>query len=178
VFHAALADKRVVGAIMLDGPAFPTLRSKALRLANRLRNPLGLLASGLRRVQRMFTGKPKPAFHDDSGEAFFPGDPTREQMSQALKEFAARNLHLLYVNSGEWQLYQYQGQLRDAFPDAAFESVITERRIASADHLYFTSAERATLFDVVMTWLHDHFARPASVGRGGAQRSLAGIAGD
>lgn len=157
--HIAAADSRVVGAVMLDGYAFPTTRSSVMALGDRLDDPLALLAGAKRRAMRLLRDQPTPAV-DEEGEAFFPGDPTRAQMARELHALAARDVGLLYIYSGEWRTYRYEGQLRDAFRDPTLKPILTERLIADADHLYFTRPERTTMLAMLTSWLGDRFSSP------------------
>jgi alpha/beta superfamily hydrolase len=161
--HVAKVDARVVGAVMLDGYAFPTAKSKAMGLItevrDRLEDPLALIAGAKRRAMRMLTAKPTPppAAQQEDGDAFFPTDPTRAEMARDLQTFAARNLRLLCIYSGEWQTYRYQGQLQEAFAEVPLQAVLTERMIGTADHLYFTRPERTALLSTVKAWLRERF---------------------
>jgi pimeloyl-ACP methyl ester carboxylesterase len=160
--HVAKVDPRVVGAIMLDGYAFPTSKSRAMGLItevrDRLEDPLALIAGAKRRALRMLSAKPEPSPQPDEGDAFFPTDPTRAEMARDLGIFAERNLRLLCIYSGEWQVYRYEGQLQEAFSELPLSSVLTERMIGSADHLYFTPPERAQLLSTVASWLRERFS--------------------
>lgn len=158
--HIALADSRVVGMIMLDGPAYPTLRARATRLLDRLADPLALLVAAKRRAIRTLNPKfePVPRIPDDDGDAFFPREPTRGQMATDLKALAGRKVGLIYIYSGEFLRYRYQGQLRAAFPKVALDSVLTERMLGTADHLYFTRPERTALLAIISSWLQKHFS--------------------
>ena len=155
--HMATADPRVVGAVMLDGYSFPTLRSNAMQLRERLEDPIALLASVRRRVARMFDAKPPAPAYEDDGEAFFPSDPTRPDMARDLEKLARRGVKLLYVYSGEWRKYAYEGQLRDAFPEIPLAPLLTERMMPTADHLYFTQPERDRLLTTVASWLRQQY---------------------
>jgi pimeloyl-ACP methyl ester carboxylesterase len=162
--HVAKSDPRVVGAVMLDGYAFPTPKSMAMgiitEVRDRLEDPLALIASAKRRALRMLSGggKPASAAQEQDGDAFFPTDPTRAEMARDLQAFAARNLRLLCLYSGEWQTYRYDGQLQEAFAEVPLGAVLTERLIGTADHLYFTRPERTLLLATVTSWLRERFA--------------------
>ncbi len=159
---AAVADPRIVGAVCIDGAVYPTVRSSlgALgALGERLRRPRSLAAGALRRVRaRLGAAAPSPAVEAAAAEIFFPAIPPREQMSRELRALGARKVELLYAYSGEWRGFRYEGQLRDAFPRAGLEAVLTEKRIGSADHLFSTRAERSALFAIVEGWLQARFA--------------------
>ena len=155
----ATADTRVVGAVLLDGYAFPTMRSKMVEVRSRLDKPLELLAGVNRRFNRMMGATPaaQPAPQEDDGDAFFPKDPTRDEMARDLATLAARNVNLLSIFSGEWDAYRYEGQFREAFSEVELGPILTERQIEAADHLYFTRPERTAMLAMVTSWLTQRF---------------------
>ena len=150
--YAAVADPRVVGVAAFDGYSFPTLRSKLAGLRWRLEDPVGLVR-GLIRHLRPRSGGPAPAGPADPDESFLPRWPKRQQAEKELDALVRRNVQLLYVFSGEWDVYRYEGQLRDAFPAVPFAGLLTERRIPRAEHLYFTRPERQQVLELVSGWL-------------------------
>ena len=162
--HIATADPRVVGAVLLDGYSFPTLRSNAMLVRGRIEDPIALLSTLRRRLLRLFSGQPVTgpmpvAVPDDDGEAFFPADPTRADMARDLAKLARRKVELLTIYSGEWRKYAYEGQLRDAFPEVPLAGLLVEKLFATADHLYFTEPERTQLLATVGEWMRQRYAR-------------------
>ena len=162
-YYVATADPRIVGAVMLDGYAFPTMRSKMMEMRSQFDQPMDLVAGVSRRLNRMFSAQPAsqptalPSPADDEGDAFFPKDPTRDEMARDLATLATRNVNLLCVFSGEWQTYRYEGQLREAFSEVKLGELLTERLIDTADHLYFTRPERTAMMMAVTSWLKERF---------------------
>jgi pimeloyl-ACP methyl ester carboxylesterase len=154
--HIAVADKRVAGCVMLDGYAFATARSRLMEAGERLAKPMALLAGAKRRVLRRLSDAPPPVVRED--EAFFPRDPTLDEMSRDLRVLASRGVNLLYVYSGEWRKYRYPGQLRDAFGEVALDPILSEHLIPTADHLYSTKPERAEMLGLVKSWLGRKFS--------------------
>jgi len=158
-YHVALADPRVVGAVMLDGYAFPTVRSRTMDVRDRLDEPRALVAGALRRAKRLLDGQkaesaPRSAF---DREGFFPEDVTKPQMAKDLRTLVDRGVAMLKVFSGEWKTYRYEGQLQDSFPEVPMRGAVTERLIESADHLYSTPRERASMMEILSTWLRQRF---------------------
>jgi pimeloyl-ACP methyl ester carboxylesterase len=157
--HVAVADPRVVGGVMLDGYAYPTTRASLLAMAERLAHPRALLAGAKRRLLGRPNAGPSPSPPpEEEGDAFFPGDPTRDQMAKDLRALSQRRVQLLYIYTGEWRAYRYAGQLRDAFRDVPLGPVLSERMIDTADHLYFTRPERVAMLGMVKQWLHERFS--------------------
>ncbi len=155
--HVALADRRVIGAILLDGPAYPTARYWALEAWRRRRHPIATLGKVARRTLGVLraSAHPPPAPADADLDAFFPPDPPRARMAEDLRALCMREVSLLSINSGEWRGYGYEGQLRDAFARVPLDRWLTERRFATAEHLYFTQPERAVLLDTICSWLEE-----------------------
>jgi hypothetical protein len=145
---------------MLDGYAFPTVRSRALEVRERFEEPRALLAGAVRRAKRLLDGQrsdaaPPPSAFDREG--FFPEDVTRPQMAKDMRTLVDRGVAMLNIYSGEWKTYRYEGQLQDSFPEVPLRGAVTERLIESADHLYFTPPERATMLEILTTWLRQRF---------------------
>ena len=157
--HIAVADPRVVGGVMLDGYSYPTARASLMAVGERLSDPRALLAGAKRRLIRRLNAEPASApTPEEEGDAFFPGDPTRDQMARELRALAARRVGLLYIYTGEWRAYRYPGQLRDAFREVSLGSVLSERLVDTADHLYFTRPERTAMLGMLKQWLHERYS--------------------
>ena len=144
---------------MLDGYSVPTTRSRLMEFGSRLAQPLEMIGRVNRCIGGLLQATPKLAATLPKGESdgFFPRDPTRNEMASTLTAFAARNLQLLCVFSGEWETYRYEGQLRDAFGNVEFGPNLTERLFDTADHLYLTRPERTAMMNTVTTWLQERF---------------------
>ena len=159
VYHVTVAEPRVVGAVMLDGYAYPTVRSRALEVRERLQEPRALIAGAVRRARRMLSGEAAPTRRRSAfdREGFFPEDVSPERMAMGLRTLVNRGVAMLNVNSGEWKEYRYEGQMRDAFSDVPLGDLLTERLIESANHIYFTPRERASMLEILAGWLRQRF---------------------
>lgn len=155
--HASAADDRIRGAMLLDGYSYPTLRSRLDAAADRLRSPLRLGRSIVRRaVRSLSAAAASPLAGED--EAFLPRTPPRDELEMDLRAMVSRGVQLLYVFTGEWShAYRYEGQVRAAFPRVPFGSTLTERLIPTAEHLFFTPPERARLLGILAEWLVGRF---------------------
>ena len=143
--HVAVADERVVGAVLVDGYVFPTLRS-----------PLRLTYLALRHAWRSLRRRSQPAAPAAAAAAMFPW-PSRSQVSSDLGLLHDRGVELLYVFSGEWAGYRYAGQMVDTFRDVAHGPRLVEKRNDRAEHLHLDRASREELLGAVRDWLE---ARP------------------
>ena len=154
--NVAVADPRVVGAAMLDGAVYSTVRASVMKTLERV-TPMRIARAAKRRLLRRLGLAATPARQPEL-EAFFPSDLPRERMAGELRTLAARKVALLHVFSGEWDAYRYPGQHREAFREVPLDSVLTERRIPDADHLYLTKPERTELLETLKTWAQRRFA--------------------
>lgn len=163
--HVTATDPRVVGAVFLDGYVFPTLRSRLGEATQRLRQPLRLAQSALRRVLR-FRSPPAPAGRTVSErDALLPLWPGRSVVEADLRRMHERDVELFFVFSGEWFRYRYEGQMREAFRSVDLGKRLAELRIEGAEHLYFTRPERDRLRRALLDWLEGRFppaGRPSS----------------
>lgn len=153
--HAAVADERVVGAVLLDGYVFPTLRSRLSRATARLRSPRGLLRR-LGRLLRQGGRGGARALPED--ERFLPKWPRRSVAARELERLGERRVNLLFLYSGEWsRWYRYDGQMRDALGRLELGGHLSERQVPEAEHLYFTRPEREAMLASLIAWLEDRF---------------------
>ena len=150
--HIATADARIVGAIMLDGYVFHTVRSRVtwsmLRLLPVRSLPTRALRWGRRRLWA--SRLPVPAREEDG---FIPPWPPTSQVEADLRQLRSRGVALLLVFSGEWASYCYEGQMNAAYRSVQYGELLTEVRIPTAEHLYFTRPERDALLDKLQCWL-------------------------
>lgn len=150
--HIAVADARVVGAVMLDGYVLPTVRSRLDWLVARARpfDQLPRRAAGWvsRRVVR--TRSRAPAL--ERSEFLVPW-PSKDKLKADLGVLGPRKAALLCVYSGEWLHYRYQGQLQAALGVPEAKGLVSEIRIPEAEHLYLDRTQRNRMLDHVGDWL-------------------------
>jgi len=153
--HVAVADDRVVGAVLVDGCVFPTLRSRLAELGERLGSPVRLTRLVVRKAWRSVRrlSQPRPAVLAAGGAGeMFPW-PSLAQVASDLALLRDRGVALLYVFSGEWARYRYVGQMADTFRDVAYGPRLVERQNGRAEHLHLDHAARQELLGTVRGWL-------------------------
>ncbi len=132
-YHLALRDQRVVGALMFDGFMYPTLRTHLLRRWRRFRllswtSLAGKIPRWL--YERLAAAEAAAGVGDDE-----LSDPTRQQFEQAMNRLVARGVAVYLVYSGSFlESYNYDSQLRDAFPKAAFLDRARHDYMPDVDH--------------------------------------------
>jgi pimeloyl-ACP methyl ester carboxylesterase len=151
--HIAAADARVVGAALMDGYVYSTLRSRLTEIGERLRSP-GRLARGvLRRAVRLVSPGPAAPVASAEEDAFLPFWPPRAKVETDLSALRDRGVALLFVFTPEWTGYRYAGQMSDAFRRVDYGARLIEKQIDEAEHLYLERRARNELTDTVGRWL-------------------------
>jgi dienelactone hydrolase len=153
-FRVALADARVVGAVLIDGFLYRTARSYVYDYTSRvwrliflgwreLLTPGGPLWSNLpwssKKTARATTG--------GGGRDI----PSSSEADSALRELAARGVNLLIVYS-EGLGYNYQRQFTDVFPSVPTDRVRVEY-FKGADHMFTLLANQDRLVRAARDWI-------------------------
>jgi pimeloyl-ACP methyl ester carboxylesterase len=164
--QTARVDTRLLGLVLIDGYAYPTLKFhchywlQRLSQKQRLRN---WLVKRLRRLggETSLLAQPAP-----DGIGIY-AQPTLEQVRADFADFTARKIPLLFLYTGQVQNeYNYAGQLYDMFPVLRGAPGVELHYLVHADHTFTRRQTRAEVFGLLKRWLAAHF--PA-----GAQASSA-----
>lgn len=152
-YATALADARVTGLLMFDGFAFPTIKTRVLRRWIGLRRlPVAAWPAKLASTVLRLVGAKRPAPADDTDQ---PGDhPTPPQFQADMDGLARRGVALYLGFSGSFlDHYNYQDQMRDAFPSAAFVHGMRCDYLPHVDHTITSLAAQRRFVDDVTTWV-------------------------
>ncbi len=156
----AVRDQRVVGAIFMDGYAYPTPKSEALareaRKAASPRKKLGRLLAPLRRL----IGGADDAPRDAREENYFWELPPKEQTEREMAAFVERDLRMLFFFSANWSSLRYPEQIAESFPGIDFGPTLEVVHFNHSQHLYPTRQEQQELIAAVTGWLGRHFPVP------------------
>lgn len=151
----AVSDPRVVGAVLLDGYAYPSLRFLLRRYGPRLASPSAILRFARRRWDTFNGHAPTPVAKTDILDLAFP---PQIQVGDDLRQLMDRDVQLLFVYSGNWHPYfNYRDQLRDNFPEVPFGSRLAVEHFPEADHTYTLLEDRERLFERVVIWARAKF---------------------
>jgi dienelactone hydrolase len=152
----AVSDPRVVGAVLLDGYAYPSLRFLLHRYGPRLASPSAILGFARRRWSAFQGHPPARVVKEDILDLTFP---PQVQVGDDLRQLMERDVQLLFVYSGNWHPYfNYREQLRDNFPDVPFGSRLAVEHFPDADHTYTLLEDRERLFGRVVAWARAKFS--------------------
>lgn len=150
-FRAALADKRIVGAVLIDGLPYRTARSRMHYYASRLLRRGGwrrLFASDgpvwrlLRRSQRP-PRRPSALLRRDV--------PTKDEAESSLRELTQRGVRFLLIYTPGRE-YSYRRQFRDMFPSVGSDQVEVAY-FRDSNHTFTLRANQDLLVRTVDEWI-------------------------
>ena len=170
--HVATADVRVVGAALLDGYVYLTLRSLFGDARERIRSPRRLARSVCRLAVRLAFGRGHAQIAIGEDHALIPPWPPRARVEADLRVLRDRGMALLYVFSAEWTAYRYAGQMNDAFRRVRYGPRLTEKQVAFAEHLYLDRRARAELLEIIRGWLAAHLGNESKPSAGQPSRKF------
>lgn len=154
----ALDEKRIAGAVMMDGPGYPNLQFKIAHYAPRLLNP----RTWRNKVVKLWTLLSGSATKDAAGEAkrqevFVRPFPPREQAEREIRAMVERGMKLLYLYTGGVEDYfNHASQFGENFPSLSVnrpDASIEVRFNRQYDHTYSDLRHRRQMFDSVLGWL-------------------------
>jgi pimeloyl-ACP methyl ester carboxylesterase len=157
---AALADARVVGAFMIDGYIYPTLKGQAIRLLAQWKAhgfsqvAVRALKRGWSSVRNRSARRPSdaPSTH-----------PTRQEFAAQIGSLVDRGTQVALMFSGTYvHLYSYPGQLRDTFRTHRFVDRIACYFAPDIDHTMTPLATQQRLLAMVREWTLNVAGRGAS----------------
>jgi pimeloyl-ACP methyl ester carboxylesterase len=161
--QVATHDPRVVGAVAIDAPAYPTWQYFLRYYARRLSNPQTWrnTFAGRNKVGRWLrrsTTVVRPRQEDDEfGNVY--GDvvmPSRSESEQMLLRIVDRGVKMIFIHSGV-PAYNYRNQFRDAFPRVMKRDAIRVEYISGADHTFTRLRDQDHLVSVISRWVTDTF---------------------
>jgi pimeloyl-ACP methyl ester carboxylesterase len=156
-FWAALADRRVVGLMMVDGYWYRTRLTGLVRRWRRLRAATWreVAAAVVNKLRRRGGSPSVPAFAAGLiGSSTDMTNPPRAQFVAALDELVERRVSVFFLYSGSvLEYFSYAGQFRDAFGKEAFFPRTRCMFDPSLDHTATTLASQQKLIGTVTEWV-------------------------
>ena len=160
-------DPRVTGLVVIEGAAYPTRRSIRRYYARRIFRAETLLNTirGRNAIGRRLRGRAGAAAAADPAPMITVAPAASGGMAQvaaALQMLVDRGVEIMTVFTGSSAVYNYAGQIREAFPGVRFDSRLREDYYPNADHTFTRLPEQARLIDAVVRWMDDKFAAAAA----------------
>jgi len=149
--HAvALSDRRVVGAILLDGQGYWTLRSYIVHYLPRfflIRVWINLARRALRSSKQAI-GRRSPI-----GQPFRRTFGPRLDVEREIQSLVNRGIQLLYIYSGGVEYYyNYHGQFFEMFKKLDPHGRIDVEYYPEADHIYTLAEDRERMYTRAIDW--------------------------
>jgi dienelactone hydrolase len=147
---AAQVDERVTGLFMIDGFAFPTAKTRWVRLRLRAQGPiLSAILPVLRRRLAAFTARRAPDAAVDYGR----WHPTREHYVRVMQALVDRGVRMCLLFSGSMlPQYNHESQFRDAFAGEDFATRVRTEYQPLIDHTVTPIDAQRRLVDLVIDW--------------------------
>ena len=159
--HAvALIDQRLVGAVMLDGPAYPNLQYKVSHYAPKIMK----LKSWKTMAKGLMNGNNQPAA---SQAVYVRTFAPREQVESEINIMISRGVELLYIYSGGFaKYYNHALQFKENFPSIAVNTADAHVQcdfFEHADHTYPDLGDRKLLTERVIRWVQEKYIKPEAL---------------
>ncbi|MEM6986006.1 MAG: alpha/beta hydrolase [Pseudomonadota bacterium] len=151
----ALKDRRVVGAVLLNGYAYRAGHFLLYRLLNFYLPRLFMWQKWRNRLAKLF-GRTLP---DPETAASMTLDddyryiPPQSETAQNISTLTQEGAQLLFVYTGsEHEEYTYKGQLFDMFPTEKENARLREHFLKGADHTLVLKKDRQQLSQWIQSW--------------------------
>lgn len=155
-FRIARTDPRVIGAVMIDLPAYRTFgyvwRHALRRFKDVLTSP-----GRWQQMKEWGTRLTGGLVHDGDGRLppaaylAFPPAPPQEDAKEGFAELVEKRVEMLVVFTARWH-YNYLNQFRDAFPGIDFGDLLQLEFFPKSDHTFTPLLERRKLVEKIRDW--------------------------
>lgn len=176
VIYAA-NDPRVVGLVLMEPAIPPTRRFIREYLADRLLNMRSWMSVvfGSSYIRRLLFERVLsvvvPGWEPRGSTLTHP--KIRAELEQIYGKAAARGVKFLVFLAESGRYATYGEQLRDAFPNAAFDGNLQSELFYDCDHIFTSEANRRKLLKLLLPWLRNADFRNALVANGSLPVSIA-----
>jgi hypothetical protein len=151
-------DPRVVGLVAIEGAAYPTRRSIRRYYLRRLVRAETVMNTirGRNAIGRWLRGaRPASRAEEQMVAAGPAGASAVGGVAAALQMLVDRGVEILTVYTGSSAVYNYAGQVREAFPGVRFGDRLREAYYPSADHTFTRLTQQARLIEAVTEWMRE-----------------------
>jgi len=152
---AAVLDKRVVGAVFLDGYVYPTTGYYMRHYGPRFFSP----KVWFNKLKALFSSNKEVLSVQDND--YFWVLPPKNKVETELKGLVERNVGLMYIFSGGYVEYNYLNQFNDMYSAVDFQDKLHIEYFPRADHTYILGDDRKKLIDCVCTWVDSRYSKGA-----------------
>jgi dienelactone hydrolase len=160
---AALEDSRLVALLLWDPYIYPTLKSRAIYLVDRVREfgLFGAFRRALLRLAARLRSSTGPGTDSPEGQAAAPQGrygrayiPPAREYAFRLRQLVDRGVRILAVYSGGFRSdYNYETQYRDSFRGCAIVERVQWMFLPAADHTLTTRRAQQDLVRIAVDWV-------------------------
>lgn len=174
--RTAVEDKRVIGAVFVDGYSFPTLRYYLKRYG---RSALSI-CKWWRLLSRFFAkrlamGRDARESNDLPEGIDYTEFPPKNNVRHELQVLIDRRVELLYFYTGGFsEYYNYQQQFEDIFPGLDLSERVKVCYLPAADHTLILQRDRKQLLDTLSQWTQARFINNQTTDRAGTREERRG----
>lgn len=174
--RTAVEDKRVIGAVFVDGYSFPTLRYYLKRYG---RSALSI-GKWWNLILRFFAKRSALGRDADEGGGLPEGIdytefPPKNNVRRELRALIDRRVELLYFYTGGFsEYYNYQEQFADIFSGLDLAERVKVCYLPAADHTLILLRDRKQLLDTLSQWAQARFIRRPATGHAGDRNEQPG----
>jgi pimeloyl-ACP methyl ester carboxylesterase len=161
--HAAVRDRRVAGAVFLDGYGYKTAGYYLRSYGPKLMRWRSWRTLAIRFAGKMTGRIPANRALDDLAESALFDFPPRRQAEDALAALAARGVRGLFIYTADQApiYFNHQRQFWEMFAGLRrFEKNFEAEFWGQADHLFSAHEQRQMLFERIETWLRGFAGKP------------------
>lgn len=154
-------DPRVTGLVVIEGAAYPTPRSRRRYVMTRIWRAR-TWANTLRGTNRVgaWLRRRLAQQHASEGAALIAHHglaSANAGIAAALQGLVDRGVEIFTVYTGSSAIYNYVGQVRDAFPQVRFGDRLQEGYYPRADHTFTRRSEQARFVSDLAAWMNDRW---------------------
>lgn len=156
-YHAAVADARVTGLVMMDGFDYRTRGFYFRHYGPYLKRPAAFVKGMCRVLCRKISQLFRKNEYERQQAAIFTNElPPRQIAAGCFASMAERGVSLLSIYSGGIP-YEYNSgkQFLEMFPKVDFKGLLQLEYFADADHTYTAYAQRKKLIACIRQWIND-----------------------
>ena len=155
----AVKDDRVKGLVWIDGYGYLSPKFNRVKFLKKLSQPFNLIKALIKRLTKTKAMSSESSDNQANNvDDYVWRLPEKSQYKADMEVLHQREAKCLYVYSGGVQsYYNYQGQMKDAFPGEFFTQIFEEVYFPKADHTFFMLNDKHSLFDAIKNWLSRHY---------------------
>jgi len=154
----ATSDSRVVGAVLLDAYAYPTLKFLINRYSSKL-HKIFHPEIIFRLFKKFLKNKHNSVEAVVQEEIGYWEQPPKDEISNDLEKMMSRDIDLLYIYSGGVHyVYNYEDQFRDSFKSVDFNGHLDVYLLSEMDHTYTLQKDRNQMLSLLMQWIQTKFS--------------------